>query len=129
MDSWYSPAPRASEPPSTTLVWHTDFEEAERNQIIEVERALANFPIVEITGSIASRLAAREIATPANKRLFLVRSVRFEAHGEYTVVSDRQSIRIHHRSLGFDAPIVRQGLVVLLEQKPKEVYCSCSMAR
>ncbi len=129
MDSWYTPSARSPVGSITSLRLHVDFELARLDKIAVVEALLKNHPLVEIDAATAESLTGKKIATSAEQRRYLVRALHFAAHGEYTVERDQTSLRIHHRSLGFDAPILRQGIVVLLAGRPKDVFVSCSMAR
>jgi len=108
---------------------HIDFEPVQPDKLASVEELLKNYPLVEIDSATAESLTGQKMSPSAEQRRYLVRSLHFAAHGEYTVERDQTSLRIHHRSLGFDAPILRQGLVVLLTGRPKDVFATCSMAR
>ncbi len=129
MDSWYTPSTQPPAGSISNLRLHTDFEVVQPDKLASVEALLKNHSLVEIDAATAESLAGKKMVTAGEQRRYLVRSLHFDAHGEYTVERDQTSLRIHHRSLGFDAPIVRQGLVVLLGGPPREVFVSCSMAR
>ena len=129
MDSWYRPAAQAVAGSNSSLRLHTDFEPVQPDKLVSVETLLKDHWLVEIDAATAESLTGKKMATAGEQRRYLVRSLHFAAHGEYTVDRDQTSLRIHHRSLGFDAPIVRQGLVVLLTGRAKDVFVSCSMAR
>ena len=129
MDSWYSPSTQSPMGSNSSLLLHTDFEPVRPDKLANVEALLTDQPIVEVDTAMAESLTGKTMVNAGEQRRYLVRSLHFAAHGEYAVERDQTSLRIHHRSLGFDAPIVRQGLVVLLARRPKDVFVSCSMAR
>ena len=128
-DSWYTPSAQSPVGVVSSLRLHTDFEPVQVDKLAIVEALLKNHPLVEIDAAMAESLTGKKLLMTGEQRRYLVRTLRFAAHGEYTVERDQTSLRIHHRSLGFDAPILRQGLVVLLTGRPKDVFVSCSMAR
>lgn len=129
MDSWYMPATQSQVGSISSLRLHADFEPVQPDKLASVEALLKNHALVEIDGTTVQLLIGRPLPTMGEQRHYLVRSLHFAAHGEYTVERDQTSLRIHHRSLGFDAPIIRQGIVVLLTGRPTDVFVSCSMAR
>ncbi len=129
MDSWYTPATRSSMGSISSLRLHADFEPVQPEKLATVEALLKDHPLVEIDGAAAQSLTGKQLPMTGEQRRYLVRSLRFAAHGDYTIERDQTSLRIHHRSLGFDAPIIRQGVVVLLAGRPTDVFVSCSMAR
>ena len=129
MDSWYTPSTQSPVGSTSSLRLHTDFEPVQPDKLASVEALLKSDPLVEIEAVTAESLTGKKMAIAGEQRRYLVRSLHFAAHGEYTVERDQSSLRVHHRSLGFDAPILRQGLVVLLTERPKQVFVSCSMAR
>ena len=129
MDSWYTPSAQSPVGSVSSLRLHTDFEPVQADKLATVEALLKKHPLVEVDSAMAESLTGKKMLITGEQRHYLVRSLHFAAHGEYTVDRDQTSLRIHHRSLGFDAPILRQGLVVLLTGRPKDVFVSCSMAR
>ena len=129
MDSWYAPSAQSPVGWVSSLRLHADFEPVQADKLASVEALLKNHSLVEVDAAMAESLTGKKMLITGEQRHYLVRSLRFAAHGEYTVDRDQTSLRIHHRSLGFDAPILRQGLVVLLTGRPKDVFVSCSMAR
>ncbi len=129
MDSWYTPSNQSPVGSISSLRLHADFEPVQPDKLASVEALLKNRPLVEIDAATAESLTGRQMPIAGEQRRYLVRSLHFAAHGEYTVEREQAALRIHHRSLGFDAPILRQGLVVLLSARPKDVFVSCSMAR
>ncbi|GEM_PF-7000685 len=129
MDPWYTPSNKPAVGSISSLRLHIDFEPVQPDKLASVEELLKNYPLVEIDSATAESLTGQKMSPSAEQRRYLVRSLHFAAHGEYTVERDQTSLRIHHRSLGFDAPILRQGLVVLLTGRPKDVFATCSMAR
>lgn len=129
MDLWYQPSVQSAVGPVSSLRLHTDFEPVQPNKLASVEALLKNEALVLIDADTAQSLTAKTMAVSGEQQRYLARSLHFAAHGEYSVDRDQTSLRIHHRSLGFDAPIVRQGLVVLLNGRPKDVFVSCSIAR
>ena len=129
MDSWYTPSAQSPVGWVSSLRLHTDFEPVQADKLASVEALLKSHPLVELDSAMAESLTGKKMLITGEQRRYLVRSLRFAAYGEYTDDRDQTSLRIHHRSLGFDAPILRQGLVVLLTGRPKDVFVSCSMAR
>ena len=129
MDSWYTPSAQSPVGLVSSLRLHVDFEPVQADKLVSVEALLKSHPLVEVDSAIAESLTGKKMLITGEQRRYLVRSLHFAAHGEYTVERDQSSLRVHHRSLGFDAPILRQGLVVLLTERPKHVFVSCSMAR
>ena len=129
MNSWYTPSAQSPVGSVSSLRLHADFEPVQLDKLASVEALLKNHPLVEINAATAESLVGKKMAIAGEQRPYLVRSLHFAAHGEYTVERDQTSLRVHHRSLGFDAPILRQGLVVLLAGRPTDVFVSCSMAR
>ena len=129
MDSWYTPAAQSPVGLVRSLRLHTDFEPVQADKLASVEALLKSHALVEVDSALAESLTGKKMAIAGEQRRYLVRSLHFAAHGEYTVERDQSSLRVHHRSLGFDAPILRQGLVVLLTERPKHGVVSCSMAR
>ncbi len=129
MDSWYTPVAKAPVGLISSLRLHADFEPVQPDKRAVVEALLKNDPLVEIDEARAEFLTGKSMTRSGEQKRYLVRSLHFAAHGEYTVELNETSLQIHHRSLGFDAPILRQGLVVLLTQRPKYVFVSCTMAR
>ena len=129
MDSWYTPSAQSPVGVVSSLRLHGDFEPVQADKLATVEALLKNHPLVELDSAMAESLTGKKMLITGEQRRYLVRSLHFAAHGEYTVERDQSSLRVHHRSLGFDALILRQGLVVLLTERPKQVFVSCSMAR
>ena len=129
MDSWYTPSTQSPVGLPRSLRLHADFEPVQPDKLASVEALLKNQALVEIDTATSGLLTGKKLVIAGEQRPYLVRSLHFAAHGEYTVERDQTSLRVHHRSLGFDAPILRQGLVVLLAARPKDVFVSCSMAR
>ena len=129
MDSWYTPSTQPTIGVIYSLQLHADFEPVQPEKLATVVALLQDRQLVEIDAAAEQLLTGKQMAIAGEQRRFLVRSLHFAAHGQYTVERDHASLRIHHRSLGFDAPIVRQGLVVLLDRRPQYVFVTCSMAR
>lgn len=129
MDSWYQPPAHAASSTALDLKQHVDFEVVKEVNLPEVEELLRSVPLVAIDHATASRLVGRPVVESKGKRAYLARSIRFQAHGAYAVALDASALRVHHSALGFDAPMVRQGIVVFLTAKPVEVFVSCSLAR
>lgn len=129
LDSWYTPSTHPPVGSIGSLRLHGDFEPVQTHKLATVETLLKNHALVEIDAATAESLVGKKMSIADAQKPYLVRSLHFAAHGEYTVERDETSLRIHHRSLGFDAPILRQGLVVLLVGRPKDVFVTCSMAR
>ncbi len=129
MDSWYRPATRSPAGSISSLRLHVDFEPVQPDKLASVETLLKAHSLVEIDSATVQLLTGKQLPITGEQRRYLVRSLHFAAHGEYTVERDQSWLRIHHRSLGFDAPIIRQGMVVLLTDRPTDVFVSCSMAR
>ena len=129
MDSWYTPSAQSPVGSVSSLRLHTDIEPVQADKLASVEALLKKHPLVEVDSAMAESLTGKKMLITGEQRHYLVRSLRFAAHGEYTVERDQTPLRIHYRSLGFDAPRLRQGLVVLLTGRPNDVFVSCSMAR
>ena len=128
MDSWYTPSDQFPVGSISSLRLHADFVPVQPDKLASVEALLKSHPLVDIDAATAESLIGKKIAIAGEQRPALVRSLHFAAHREYTFERDQTSLRVHRRSLGFDAPILRQGLVVLLAGRPKDVFVSCSMA-
>ena len=130
-DSWYAP------PPGSIDLW-TWPEITSRERIIEVqsdcvleaERMLAEVCLVEITLRKARELTHSHIVLPRGCNPYLVRGVALEGGtGQFSIQHKDRSLVVKYGTLGHGPlPMKKQPLLLLLDQKPDVVYCTCSGA-
>ena len=130
-DSWYEA------PPSGTSYW--EWSELDRTRIHEVlesrqpdaEALLQDGSIVEFSSQEAAEFIGEALSNLPGTKPYLTRGVYLNrGTGSFSVYNSGDQLVVHHGSLGSSAASMkRQPLVLQLEQRPGEVFVTCSMAQ
>jgi hypothetical protein len=129
VDSWYH-APPTNLAGKWTPVNPSDVHRIARNAWKKAEPLLRRQPIVGLSWPQAERLIGQRLARPAGMTPYLVRAVYFEkGAGRFSVSVLDDSLLVDHGSLGpWPVAMRRDALVVLLKDRPREVYVTCGGA-
>jgi hypothetical protein len=130
-DSWYTgpPPDEQSTSPQSKLDPSRIHEVLEARQA-DAEQLLQDVSIVELTDQQAAELIGQPLPEAPGTKPYLVRGLYLNrGTGQFSVYVSSEQLVVRHRSLGSRAvPMVRQALVLQLEQAPVEVFVHCSMA-
>ena len=126
VDPWYAPAPatlpHGQEIESSQVFLVTELHKAETSALLE------DVSVKAIDVGQATEWVGADLAVPAGYRAFLVRGVYLN-RSHFTVRRADSALHVHASSLGRHAvPMKQQPLVVLLLDRPVDVYVTCSMA-
>lgn len=130
-DSWYNAAPPETPP-------RREWEQLDRARIHEVleskelqaEVLLQDVSVVELSAEQAAEFIGEALPDQPGTQPYLARGVYLNrGTGSFSVYILENQLLVHHASLGRRAvPMKRQALVLQLEQKPQDVFLTCSMA-
>ena len=133
VDPWYTPEHPSGSDLSETLGWkrldERTYWEVEPSRELEAEDMLKTVSCRALSSQEADRLLGKPLRAAHAGEPYLVRGVVFNrGTGRFTLRSKDDELFVRHGSLGHDpVPMMRQCLVVLLGQMPKQVFVTCHM--
>jgi hypothetical protein len=128
-DNWYRPYSGSPLLQQKNLVPKGSVRPVPDNLQPEAQALLQNEAWRELSTSEASAFGVAGLLKSSKERLILLRGVVLnEATGAFEVYEQDGNVLVLHISMGKKAvPMRRKAVVAVLQNKPKEVFVSCSM--
>jgi len=125
-DPWYAPPPdtlpRGQELEASQVFVVPESHKAEATALLQ------GATVVELDREVAASWVGAVVGGTGDEKPFLVRGVYLNP-SHFSVRQAPGVLHVHASCLGRHAvPMRRQPLVVLLRERPREVYVTCSMA-
>jgi hypothetical protein len=129
-DSWYADLPEDARSGTWSALDRGRIHEVIESRGPQAEELLQDISIVPLTSEEAAEFIGEPLPKAPGTQPYLTRGVYLNrATGAFRVSILKDQLRVHHDSLGGRAvPMKRQALVLQLENKPKELFVTCSMA-
>lgn len=126
-DSWFNPPPEKTNTRNWTAVQNTFVHPIVPDKMKMVDSLLCSQQFVEVSDSDASSLICSPLTIPPHYKTYLIRAVFLgNPKNGFSVQISQDSVLVVHGSLGHtSAPMMRYGLIVLLQQKPSIVFHMC----
>lgn len=122
-------------PPSPALFFDNRLSESHFSEVDKSMRRTAlmmlkNTPFIGITNSDVKKFSNGGLDSKAdsNGRFYLVRAVRLDKGGKFSVFQYGSSIYVIHGDLGLPRATMRSAVIVAVDGEITEVFAACSVA-